>query len=172
MPSPSIIALATGAAWFLLFVTLHIASFRAGAGGAQSLIRAYAISMAGTLITAVSLAVATGTTDPLRLVLVATIGSLTSACLFILYVPAVYTILASQSVQTMIMLRIHQGAIPEAALYNHFANRSVVEGRLKTLMASGYIASEESQYRLTSRGRAFARSFTALKKLWKLGPGG
>ena len=43
------------------------------------------------------------------------VAALTSACLFVLYVPAVYTILTSLSVATLVLLRRSGGRMPEAS---------------------------------------------------------
>src|SRR5262249_15865344 len=104
--------------------------------------------------------------------LAALLALMTSACLVILYVPAVYTVLTSLSVQTLITLRRHGGAVSEADLYDRFASRLIVEGRLATLVGSGYLAANGTGFRLTSRGRTLAKIFAGIKRLWQLGAGG
>ena len=108
----------------------------------------------------------------LAIVLAAVMAALTSACLFALYVPALYTVLTSLSVQTMMLLRRRGGALPEAELYDRFARRKIMEQRLATLLGSGYVAPEGPFYRLTPRGRVIAKFFRLVKILWNLGPGG
>jgi hypothetical protein len=93
----------------------------------------------------------------------------TSLCLFVLYVPALFTVLTSLSVQTMICLARSGGRLSEAELYGHFAGRPIFEPRLRTLVASGYL---DGHCRPTSRGLAIARPFAAVKAFWRLGPGG
>jgi hypothetical protein len=105
-------------------------------------------------------------------ILAAMMAAPTSACLFALYVPALYTVLTSLSVQTMMLLRRRGGAMPEAELYDRFASRKIMEQRLATLFASGYVAPEGPYYQLTPRGRAIAKFFRPVKILWNLGPGG
>jgi coproporphyrinogen III oxidase-like Fe-S oxidoreductase len=97
---------------------------------------------------------------------------LTSACLFALYIPALYSVLTSLSVQTMMLLRCRGGALPEAELYDRFASRRIMEQRLATLIGSGYVTHDGPSYRLTPRGRAIAKLFKPIKILWNLGPGG
>jgi predicted transcriptional regulator len=72
----------------------------------------------------------------------------------------------------MMLLRRRGGALPEAELYDRFASRNIMEQRLATLLASGYVAPEGSSYQLTPRGRAIAKFFRPIKILWNLGPGG
>src|SRR5262249_5811768 len=105
-------------------------------------------------------------------ILAAVLAILISACLFVVYVPAVYTVLTSLSVQTMLMLRRRGGAMSERELYDRFAGRAILQEGLATLVASGYLVPEGTRFRLTPRGRSVARIFAFVKALWKLGPGG
>src|SRR5262249_57783602 len=66
------------------------------------------------------------------------IAMLTSACLFVLYVPAVYTILTSLSVATLIVLRRSGGRMPERNLYERFATRGIIQQRLCALLRAGH----------------------------------
>jgi hypothetical protein len=100
------------------------------------------------------------------------IAVLTSACLFVLYVPGVYTILTSLSVATLVLLRRTGGCMPERSLYDCFATRGIVQQRLCVLVGAGYLAEDACGFSLTPRGRAFARAFAFIKRLWCLGPGG
>src|SRR5262245_65892957 len=100
------------------------------------------------------------------------IAVLTSACLFVLYVPAVYTILTSLSVATLILLRRTGARMPETSLYDRFATRGIIQQRLCVLVGAGYLAEDACRFSLTSRGRALARAFSFIKRLWCLGSGG
>jgi len=168
--SPALVALAAAAAWFLVFVFVHIGGVRAGFEIARWLLISYAACFLGTLATAIVL---TAWQHGMQaIVLAAMMAVFTSACLFALYVPALYTVLTSLSVQTMMLLRHRGGALPEAELYDRFTSRKIMEQRLATLLGSGYVASDGSSYRLTPRGRAIAKFFRPIKILWNLGPGG
>jgi hypothetical protein len=168
--SPALIALATAAAWFVVFFFAHIGGVRARFENARWLLISYAASFLGTLVTAILL---TAWHHGMQAVILAALmAALTSACLFALYVPALYTVLTSLSVQTMMLLRRRGGALPEAELYDRFASRKIMEQRLATLLASGYVAPDGPCYRLTPRGRAIAKLFRPVKILWNLGPGG
>jgi len=168
--SPPLIALAAAAAWFLVFFFAHIGGVRAGFENARWLLISYAACFLGTLVTAIVVTV--WSQGMQTIVLAATMAALTSACLFALYVPALYTVLTSLSAQTMMLLRRRGGALPEAELYDRFASRKIIEQRLATLLVSGYVAPKGQCYRLTPRGRAIAKFFRLIKILWNLGPGG
>jgi hypothetical protein len=167
--SPALVASAAAAAWFLVFLSLHIGGLRAGFENARWLLISYAACFLGTLVTAILTAWHHGMQ---AVILAAMMAALTSTCLFALYVPALYTVLTSLSVQTMMLLRRRGGALPEAELYDRFASRKIMEQRLATLLGSGYIATDGPSYRLTPRGRAIAKFFRRINILWNLGPGG
>ena len=168
--APAFIASASAVAWFAGFVLVHIAGWRSGRDNARWLVRSYALSLAGMVATVIGIVAGSHALGPCIMAML--IALLTSACLFVLYVPAVYVVLTSMSVQTVLFLRRHGGERSEAELYAHFASRAVLEGRLATLVASGYLAGEGGRFRLTPSGRAIARTFASVKALWKLGPGG
>jgi hypothetical protein len=168
--SPALIGLAAAAAWFLVFFFAHVGGLRAGFENARWLLISYAICFLGALVTAILLTAWHHGIEPV--ILAAMMAALTSACLFALYIPALYTVLTSLSVQTMMLLRYRGGALPEAELYDRFASRKIMEQRLATLLASGYVAPMGPSYQLTPRGRAIAKFFRPVKILWNLGPGG
>ena len=168
--SPALVALAAAAAWFFAFFFVHIGGVRAGLDNARWLLISYAACFLGTLVTAI--AVTAWQHGMQAVILAAMMAVLTSACLLALYVPALYTVLTSLSVQTMMLLRRRGGTLPEAELYNRFASRKIMEQRLATLLSSGYVTHDGPSYRLTPRGRAIAKFFRPVKILWNLGPGG
>src|SRR5262245_9453278 len=164
---PAIIAFGAAVAWFAAFVLVHILGWRAGHGHARWLLLTYLGSVIATLATVIGLA-ASATSAILPVVL----ALMTSACLFVIYVPAVYTVLTSLSVQSMVLMRRRGGALSLAELYGRFAGRAIVEDRLATLTSSGYLTPEGERYRLTPRGRTLARAFAFVKEWWRLGAGG
>jgi hypothetical protein len=169
MTSPALIAVLAALAWFGAFVLAHIAGWRAGHGNARWLLISYGGSVLATLLTVTGLMAQSDAVVAIAAVLLAL---MTTACLFVLYVPAVYTVLTSLSVQTLAMLRRAGGALPEAELYCRFAGRGIVDDRLSTLAASGYLVAHGGTFRLTPRGRALAKMFALVKNLWRLGAGG
>lgn len=166
---PAVIGVVAGIVWFTAFVLVHIVGSRMGCANARVLITAYPISLAGSVITG---GAATIGSPVLSVGLCALVATLTSASLFVLYVPAVYTVLTSLSVQTIVWLRASGGGLPETALFQHFAGGAILDDRLATLQANGYIAREGEGFPLTLRGRRFATFFAFLKGFWRLGPGG
>ena len=168
--SPALIALAAATSWFLVFFFAHVGGLRAGFENARWLLISYAACFLGAVVTATLL---TAWHHGMQaIILAAMMATLTSACLFALYVPALYTVLTSLSVQTMMLLRRRGSALPEAELYDRFASRKIMKQRLATLLASGYVAPKGPSYQLTPRGRAIAKFFRSIKILWNLGPGG
>lgn len=91
---------------------------------------------------------------------------------FICYMPFYYTVSASQSVQMLLELaRAPEGLHPDA-LRRIYAVDDVLAGRLDTLVGAGYLRRGGQGYAATAKGRLVARSFGAIKSLWRLGPGG
>jgi len=170
MTSPALVALAAAAAWFVVFVFVHIGSVRAGFENGRWLLISYAACFLGTLVTAI--AVTAWHHGMPAVILAALMAALTSACLFALYVPALYTVFTSLSVQTMMLLRRRGETLPESELYERFASCKIMEQRLATLLSSGYVTHDGPSYRLTPRGRAIAKFFKPVNILWNLGPGG
>jgi hypothetical protein len=168
--NPVLATLIAVAIWFLVFVCLHIVGLRSRKGNVQWLVLSYAACCAATLVTVVTLSMRRDSGQTLLLSI--PIAVLTSACLFVLYVPAVYTILTSLSAATLILLRRTGGRMPETSLYDRFATRGVIQQRLRVLVGAGYLAENACGFSLTPRGRALAQAFAFIKRLWCLGPGG
>jgi hypothetical protein len=170
MLTPVLATLAVVALWFLVFVGIHVFGLRSGRDNAQWLVLSYAASSAAMLASVVALSMwgDFGQMLPLSVL----IAALTSACLFVLYVPALYTILTSLSVATLVLLRLSGGRVPEASLYDRFASHRLMQQRLCVLLDAGHLVRDARGFSLTPRGRAVARAFAFVKRLWRLGPGG
>jgi hypothetical protein len=158
------------AAWFLVFVCVHFLSFRYGRRNAQWLVGSYITCCAATLLSVIAMSLWRDGGETMALSLL--IAALSSACLFVLYTPAVYTVLTSLSVATLILLLRNGGHMPEGSLYARFATRAVLRQRLSVLVGSGYLIEDARGVHLTPRGRLVGRTFAAIKELWRLGPGG
>jgi hypothetical protein len=168
--NPVLLSLLIVAAWFLAFVCVHVLGFRYGRRNAQWLVASYITCFAATLLNVLAMSLWRDGGQTLALSVM--IAALSSACLFVLYTPAVYTVLTSLSVATLILLLRNGGHMPEGSLYARFATRAILRQRLSVLVGSGYLVEDARGFRLTPRGRVVARAFAAIKELWRLGPGG
>jgi hypothetical protein len=100
-------------------------------------------------------------------------GLMTMLCLFVIYMPFYFTIAASLSVQSMILIDRSPGrTLPVADLHARFASRKLLAQRLATMVANGYLVPAEDGFRLTFKGRFVGRAFQSIKRLWRLGAGG
>jgi hypothetical protein len=170
MLTPVLATLALVALWFAVFVAIHVFGLRSGRDNAKWLVHSYGACLTAMLASVVALSMWGDSGRVLLLSVV--VAALTSACLFVLYVPAVYTILTSLSVATLVLLRRSGDRIPEASLYGEFASRQLLQQRLRVLLGAGHLVRDGCGFSLTSRGRAVARAFASVKRLWRLGPGG
>jgi hypothetical protein len=168
--NPVFATLAIVAMWFMIFIWLHIFGYRSQRDNARWLVQSYGMSCAATLLSVVAFSMWYDFGKPVALLLV--VAGLTSACLFILYVPAFYTVPTSHSVATLMLLRRSGGQMPEKSLYERFATRGIMQQRLSVLVSAGYLVEDARGFSLTRRGRGLARPFALVKKLWRLGAGG
>lgn len=100
-------------------------------------------------------------------------GLLTYVSLFTLYMPFFYTVVASLSVQTIVLLaREADGALPILLLFDQFGSHKLVAKRLSVLTQNGLVSQRGNEYRLTYTGRFIAQTFSFLKRFWRLWPGG
>jgi hypothetical protein len=168
--SAGCIGVAGGVLGFGVFGVTHLLGSRAGVTNARLLGLAFPLSALGAALLASALAIRFGL--PGSYLLAAVLAILVEVSLFVLYAPALYVVLTSQSVETMIWLRAQGGRISETALCERFAGRAVIDDRLATLEASGYLLRDGEILRLTQRGLTTARIFKSIGDLWKLGAGG
>jgi hypothetical protein len=165
-----VVGVVSAAGWFCIFVLMHVLGLRSGRANAGWLIRSYVIAVIASLATALGLTGTSGTVQSCLLMLSTLV--FTSACLFVLYVPAVYVILTSLSMQTLIVLRERGGECSTETLYDRFGGRAIVADRLATLAASHYLREQGGVFYLTGRGRYVSKIFGLVKRIWKLAPGG
>jgi hypothetical protein len=171
MPSAAAIGAIAAVAWFAVFVGAQAFALRRHGNGARSLAASGVIAVAGFVISTLAATLVTGERGAAS-ALALVFGGVTGFCLFALYVPFLYTILASLSVQSLIVLKRRGGTAPEAELFGDFAGSDIVRGRLETLSRSGYLVTRGDGYALTPRGRSIAVTFATVKRLWRLGHGG
>jgi hypothetical protein len=99
-------------------------------------------------------------------------GLLTYFGFFALYMPFYYTVVASLSVQSIILMRQQPNGTAITNLREVFASRRLIEQRLATMAINGFVARNNGCYTLTAKGRILARTFSLIKKEWRLGDGG
>jgi hypothetical protein len=166
-----------GSLWFALFLAANVAVvhwasperkarinqglFLAGLAGTAISLWPTAVMLRGTLLGhgGVGMAILWG--------VLAYIG------LFVLYMPFYYTVMASLSVRTMVMLHRRPGnRISIAELREYFVSRALVGQRLVTMATNGFLQARGNDYALRPKGRRIAVAFAWLKRFWRLGAGG
>jgi len=172
--SPFTFALISGSGWAAIFVFTHLALARAAGvpRHGRIIIRCFALSIAGFLTTLAALHGKLWQGSSLAWLLAAGSGILLMACAFVLYVPLVFVISSSLSVDTLILLERAGGRLPRVALYRRFAAAEAARRRLEIMRKSGLLTLEGGRYRLTPKAAALAQFFAEMKRLWNLQPGG
>ena len=100
-------------------------------------------------------------------------GILVYGGMLTLYLPFYYSIVASLSLQTIILLNEKaNAAIPIIKLRQRFSSRQFVLQRLATMTRNGFLVERNNSYCLTDKGRRVATAFLFFKRLWRLGAGG
>jgi hypothetical protein len=172
-----ILGLLAGLLWFALFFAAHLAVIRWARPELKASI-AQRLFLAGLAGIAISLWSATAGLQgsPLAhggLIMAILWGILTYVGLFVLYMPFYYTVVASLSVRTMVMVHPRPDArMPVAELLEKFVSRRLVGQRLVTMATNGFLIPRGDAYALSPKGRLTAAMFSGIKKLWRLGAGG
>jgi hypothetical protein len=100
-------------------------------------------------------------------------GILVYGGMLTLYLPFYYSIVASLSLQSIILLNEQANAtLPIVRLHQRFSSRHFVVQRLATMTRNGFLFEREDGYCLTAKGRRVATTFLFFKRLWRLGAGG
>jgi hypothetical protein len=163
----------SGAGWFAVFLAAHIAWFHAVhvVDAFKWIMKTLAVCVVAHAVTVTLLNF--GSQSAVVTLLRIFYGFLAMGCLFILYMPFYYTIVASLSIQTLICLEESpRKSLTILELRERFASRDIVAGRLKIMARNGYLDATPSGYCVTPKARAMSGIFGFLKELWKLGPGG
>jgi len=172
-----IVGLLAGLLWFALFFAAHLAVIC----WARSEIKArinQRLLLAGLAGIAISLWPASAVLHGSALahgglIMAILCGSLTYVGLFVLYMPFYYTVVASLSVRTMVMLHRRLGArMPIAEVREEFVSRGLVGQRLATMATNGFLMDKGDGYALSSKGRLTSMIFSWVKQFWRLGSGG
>lgn len=168
-----LVGICSGAGWFAVFLAVHIAWFhRTHVEDAYKwIIKMLLICVVAD--TGTILVWNWGTHSGEIAALMIFYGVLVMACLFILYMPFYYTVVASLSIQTLICLKeAPLKTLTLTDLRQRFASRDIVAERLKIMESNGYLERVASGYRITPKARIVSGFFGFLKALWKLGSGG
>jgi hypothetical protein len=101
-------------------------------------------------------------------------GTLTLFCLFVFYMPFYYTIAASLSVRTLVLLASSpDGRKPVADVREQFVSRALVAQRLEIMRANGFLTGPDVEnLTLTRKGQVLAAAFAGLKRFWRMDAGG
>jgi len=170
-------AVLTGVMFFVAFAIVHLAVPRLSRNLGRG---SMAVRLTPLFLLAIALIIlavwATGKTVPASPIGAAAsilLAELTFLSLFVLYMPALYTVTHSLSVATLVMLRRSpESRLSKARLMQTFASQEFAAARLAAMVESGYIAKSSPPYRLCPRGKVVARAFLWLQRVWRLGPGG
>jgi hypothetical protein len=172
-----ILGFLAGVLWFALFFASHLAVIRWARSELKARInqRLFLVGLAGIAISLwPAIAVAHG--SPLAqggLIMAVICGMLVYAGLFVLHMPFYYTVVASLSVRTLVMVYGRPGArMPVAELREEFVSKRLVRQRLATMATNGFLIDLGDRYALTPKGRLTAKVFCWIKRFWRLGAGG
>jgi hypothetical protein len=172
-----ILGLFAGLLWFALFFAAHLAVIHWARSESKARIN-QRLFLAGFAGIAISLWPATAVLRGSALahggvIMAILCGSLSYVGLFVLYMPFYYTVVASLSVSTMVMLhRRPDRRMSTAELCEEFVSRRLVGQRLATMATNGFLVPRGDAYALSPKGRSTAAIFSWLKEFWRLGAGG
>lgn len=164
-PDDLLAALWASAGWVAVVVAAHFTVFHLVQveRRARTLVSLWGLGLMGYLWTGLVLDL-----DRWRIVY----GTMTLGCAFTLYMPFYYTLAASQSVQMLIDIAREPDGLTVTELRLRYPTDEILEGRLATLVVSGYLAPQGRRVVLTPKARLVTRPFSLVKALWRLGPGG
>jgi hypothetical protein len=164
--------------WFALFVIVQMIffSFYPNVGRAKVILYLLVFILFGELMSiSVAFFCLPDSNDLIRggIIMAVIWGCLTVFCLFVLYMPFYYAVAKSLSVESMILINNRQqGLYSVEQLKKIFVSKSLVSGRLETMVLNGWLSRCGDGYVLTGKGRFIAICFRFMKKLWNLGAGG
>ena len=164
------IGIATGLGWFAAAIVSHFIVLWTKAPSVRPRISQliFFSGAAGTLLTLILLS-----PDLYKLAYCALAAILTYGALLTLYLPFYYSIVASLSLQTIILLSDQtNGQLPIENLRHKFSSYELVAQRLATMANNGFVLERDRRYSLTAKGRRIARIFLFFKNFWRLGAGG
>jgi|RhiMetdeSRZDD1v2_1073273.scaffolds.fasta_scaffold26742_6 hypothetical protein len=168
------IGLAAGLAWFAIVFVLHFIVLWTTTPSARPRISqwVFLLGFVGILFSLMPQYIDRPTVNA-AMAYSALGGVLVYGGLLTLYLPFYYSIVASLSLQTIILLNEQANyTLSNTTLRQRFSSRQLVAQRLETMARNGFIVERDSGYCLTVKGRMVAKIFLFFKHLWRLGPGG
>jgi hypothetical protein len=173
-----ILGLLLGLSWFAVFFGCHLAVIQFANPADRPRIN-QRLFLGGAVALAVTIPPFASLTGESELYhggwwMAAVWGELAYVALFCLYMPFYYTVMASLSVRTIVLL-LHEPekSLPIVRLRQRFASHALVRGRLAVMAKNGFlIARAGDTYALAQKGRSVAVLFLRLKTFWNLGAGG
>jgi hypothetical protein len=172
-----ILGLLAGLLWFALFFAAHLAVIHWARSESKARIN-QRLFLAGLAGIAISLWPATAVLRESALahgglIMAILYGGLSYMGFFVLYMPCYYTVVASLSVRTIVMLnRKPDNRMPIAQLRGEFASRQLLGQRLTTMATNSFLINRGNEYCLSQKGRSTAVVFSWIKRFWRLGTGG
>lgn len=173
--SALVAACVNGAAWFTAFALGHLIWAHASRDQryGRLLFRSFAGALVGCVVSVLLLRGLLWQGPPLAFVVAAGGAVFLMLCAFVLYIPFIFVVSSSLSIDTLLMLQRAGGELPRAALYEHLTSPDAVRRRLEIMRGNGLVApTSGGSYVLTRKAGPPARFFTAVKRFWKLWPGG
>jgi hypothetical protein len=160
--------------WLIVFLFGHLIWLQVLESPRYSRVIAswYSISVSGFLITMTLVNLYYIHATFLAWIACVGVGLLIMACAFVMYMPFVFVVSSSLSIDTIIMMNYRGGTMPKQAVYDKFVSADAVEQRLRMMQTNGLLTPTNDRYFLTPKAIRVARFFTAMKHFWKLWPGG
>lgn len=172
--TPLIVAIGSGVVWFVLFIVGHIVWAHALSDRryGKIILRCWIMTASGSVATVGFLHNRYWPDQLLSLAFAECETLLLMACAFICYVPFVFVISSSLSLDTLILLEEAAGRMQRSELNKRFASAKAAERRLEIMCKNGLLTVKDGYYQLTNRAKLVAMFFSRMKRFWKLWPGG
>jgi hypothetical protein len=170
------IGLAAGLGWFAIVFVIHLIVLWTTVPSVRPRISqmVFLFGIIGVLSSVVLVFSYLGTSASNEALMFSALGGiLVYGGMLTLYLPFYYSIVASLSLQTIILLNEQANAtLPIIRLRQRFSSRHFVAQRLETMTRNGFLVERKDGYCLTTKGRRVATTFLFFKRLWRLGAGG
>lgn len=170
------IGLAAGLGWFAIVFLIHLIVIWTAVPSVRPRISqmVFLFGIIGVLSSVVLMFSYLGKSSVSQALMFSALGGiLVYGGMLTLYLPFYYSIVASLSLQTIILLNGQpNGTLPIIRLQQRFSSRDFVLQRLATMTRNGFLVERQGEHCLTAKGRRVATTFLFFKRLWRLGAGG